>query len=87
MTRGALGGQLPAVTSPDPANRPPQEGGDATGENNSLKDAIKKAFKENKISKSHNNDDPNNPDKGQGEGLEWRYAYGHGPPRKQLDCD
>jgi hypothetical protein len=60
-TKDTLGGQLPALTDPDPANRPPQEGGNATGENSLLKDAIKKAFKDNKINKSHNNDDPNNP--------------------------
>jgi hypothetical protein len=72
MTRDALGGQLPVLTGPDPANRPPQEGGNATGENNLLKDAIKKAFKENKINKSRNNDDPNNPDKGPRFVLAWR---------------
>ena len=60
-TKDTLGGQLPALTDADPANRPPQEGGNATEENNLLNNAIRKAFKENKIDKAHNNDDPNNP--------------------------
>jgi hypothetical protein len=49
--------QLPGFNPlPDPEHRPPEEGGNATGENSSLKAAINKAFKENKIDKAHNND-------------------------------